>query len=68
MTNEPTCYGETVACSNPEAALCKKPDETKASCVLGGGDCNGYAAKDAAPVRREECDCAVGSVTGESGR
>ena len=67
MTDENTCYGETVAC-NPDAALCKKPDDTKASCLLGGGDCNGYASKDVAPVRREECDCSVGSVTGDAGK
>ena len=37
-----TCDGEVVRCHNEASTLCTTPDKTKASCLLGGGDCDGY--------------------------
>ena len=43
-----TCGGSVVSCSmsNPR---CRRPDTSAASCVLGGGDCDGY--------KKASCDC-----------
>jgi len=37
-----TCSGEVVRCNNEANSRCATPDETKASCNLGGGDCGGH--------------------------
>jgi hypothetical protein len=29
-----------VRCKNESSPYCKKPDASKASCLLGGGDCD----------------------------
>ena len=42
-----TCDGEVVRCHDETDPLCANPDGSKASCQLGGGDCDGYS----------ECDC-----------
>ncbi|CAM9618558.1 unnamed protein product [Laminaria digitata] len=37
-----TCGGGVVQCNNPASANCEIPDKSKTSCLLGGGDCDGY--------------------------
>jgi hypothetical protein len=44
-----TCGGEVTRC-NDDFELCKKPDTTFQSCILGGGDCEGYSGSSG-------CDC-----------
>jgi hypothetical protein len=42
------CTGNAVPC-NPSAPLCRSPNASIGACVLGGGNCDGYAKAD--------CDC-----------
>ncbi|MBI3073476.1 MAG: hypothetical protein HYY84_15300 [Deltaproteobacteria bacterium] len=35
-----TCGGSVVKCNNPTSPKCANPDASKASCLLGGGDCD----------------------------
>ena len=44
-----TCDGEPVRCHNEASPLCATPDKSVGSCVLGGGDCDGYDGA--------SCDC-----------
>jgi hypothetical protein len=37
-----TCDGEVVRCHDEASTLCASPDMSVASCLLGGGDCDGY--------------------------
>jgi hypothetical protein len=37
-----TCGGSVVQCSDPNSPHCKNPDTTKASCLLGRGDCDAH--------------------------
>jgi len=37
-----TCHGQDANCKDPNSDACKNPDDTKASCEQGGGDCGGY--------------------------
>ena len=44
-----TCKGELTRCKNETSPLCSKPDKSVYSCILGGGDCDGY--------ENAKCDC-----------
>jgi glycerophosphoryl diester phosphodiesterase len=44
-----TCGGSNVACKQPTSPACLNPDMAIASCVQGGGDCDGY--------KKKLCDC-----------
>ena len=44
-----TCGGSVTACRSSSSALCRSPDTSVASCVQGGGDCDGY--------KQATCDC-----------
>ena len=37
-----TCSGQDANCKDPTSDLCKNPDNSKAACEQGGGDCGGY--------------------------
>ena len=37
-----TCGGDVVRCRDEANSRCASPDMSKASCQLGGGDCDGY--------------------------
>nr|CAH0105161.1 unnamed protein product [Daphnia galeata] len=37
-----TCSGEQTFCLDPSSPYCHNPDDSKKSCILGGGDCGGY--------------------------
>ncbi len=37
-----TCGGKVTKCSNTNSPKCSSPDKSKAACLLGGGDCEGY--------------------------
>ena len=37
-----TCGGYSVHCNDEKSPLCFQPDDSFASCELGGGDCGGY--------------------------
>jgi hypothetical protein len=37
-----SCGGETIQCPDVNDRFCQSPDSSEASCLLGGGDCNGY--------------------------
>merc|ERR1712127_1019319 len=41
-----TCGGDVVSCHDAANPLCASPDMSKASCQLGGGDCDGYSCTD----------------------
>lgn len=41
------CYGTSLSCDE-DSILCKYPSDDLQSCLLGGGDCNGYT---------DSCDC-----------
>ena len=43
-----TCGGYSVHCNDEKSHLCLQPDDSFASCELGGGDCGGYNV---------DCDC-----------
>lgn len=44
-----TCRGEVAQCLDKESKYCAHPDKTVQTCVLGGGNCNGYS--------EETCEC-----------
>jgi hypothetical protein len=44
-----TCGGTVAGCRQPDDVTCRTPDTTAASCVQGGGDCDGY--------KTASCDC-----------
>ena len=37
-----SCGGETIQYPDVNDRFCQSPDSSEASCLLGGGDCNGY--------------------------
>lgn len=37
-----SCHGHVVSCKNENSFHCAMPDKSKESCMLGGGNCNGY--------------------------
>lgn len=44
-----TCGGSVSQCRNPSSHYCSNPDYSVQSCLLGGGDCEGY--------KSATCDC-----------
>ncbi|XP_053404444.1 dermonecrotic toxin LdSicTox-alphaIB3b-like [Mercenaria mercenaria] len=44
-----TCGGSVAQCLNPDSYYCDHPDYSVHSCLLGGGDCEGY--------KTATCDC-----------
>jgi hypothetical protein len=44
-----TCGGGVVICQNQDSPFCAQPDTSIDSCLLGGGDCEGY--------KNVACDC-----------
>ncbi len=41
--NDDNCSGALVKCKDPKSAKCRSPDDSKEACILGGGNCGGYA-------------------------
>ncbi|XP_046464554.1 dermonecrotic toxin SpeSicTox-betaIB1b-like [Daphnia pulex] len=37
-----SCSGQTIKCPDLNDRFCQSPDTSEASCLFGGGDCNGY--------------------------
>lgn len=60
-----TCHGSDTACKDPSSKLCATPDYSKASCVLGGGDCGGYLLN-VGEVCSWDRNCANGACGRES--
>ena len=48
-----TCHGYNTKCLDTTHAKCKAPDNSLASCVLGGGDCDAY--------QPDKCECSYHS-------
>ena len=49
QNNSRSCYGEITRCLDENSHYCKTPDTSIHTCVLGGGNCDGY--------RTENCAC-----------
>ena len=37
-----SCHGHVIRCKSLNSSYCNSPDISKSSCLLGGGDCEGY--------------------------
>ena len=44
-----TCGGEITRCRHKDSRYCTSPDTSVNTCILGGGDCDGY--------KQAKCDC-----------
>lgn len=44
------CVGSITLCKDTKSTFCKRPDTSINTCILGGGNCNGYT--------NSKCDCA----------